>query len=169
MPAVRLVFPTRELHGKILKGRQNYFAQPFEGLGQFGVFHDLKGFSPFCAVPATGECFIFKPVNSARAERCFRFVRERKTGLQCGEPVIVRPVERDRAERAAGQFSQGVMRHRFPPVEKERNPVATKHTRQRLVIAVEIPHEHGGIAKTSAATNEAPDFARGACCFGVGV
>ena len=146
----------------MLKRRQNFFAQPFQEFFKFRVVRDLNGFAPFCAAPAAGERLIFQPVNLG-------FVHRRKTGLERGKPVIVRPVERDRAERAAGQFRQGVMRHEFPPVEKERNSVAAKRALQRFMIAVETAHEHGGIAKTPALADEAQNLARGKNSLGLGI
>ena len=116
-------------------------------------------------MPAAGERLVFQPVN-------FSFVHRRKTRLERGKPVIGRPVERDRAERAAGQFSQRVMRHEFPPVEKERNPVTAKHAFQRFVITVEAAHEHGGIAEAVAGAvvmDEFQNLARGENGLGLGI
>ena len=114
LPTGRRIFETGELPGEIFERRQDFFAQLFKGSGQFGVFRDLNRFLPFCAVPAAGERFIFKPVN-------FGFVHGGKSGLERGKPIIRRPVERDGAERAAGQFGERVVRNGFAPVEKEGN------------------------------------------------
>ena len=139
-----------------------FFCAAVRGLSQFGIFRDLKRFAPFFAAPAAFERVVFQPVN-------FGFVHGRKSGLERGEPVVVRPVERDGAERAAGQFGQRVMRDGFAAVEKEGNSVATKNPRQRLVITVEIAHEHGAIAETSARPDEFQNFARGKRRLGFGI
>ena len=138
LPAIGFAFVACEPVGEILKRRQNDLAQPLEASGQFGLFRNLNGFAPFCPAPAAGEGFVLQPVNLG-------FGRRRKPGLQRREPVIVRPVKCNRAQRAAGQFRQRVVRHGFPPVQKKRNAVPVKRARQRLVIAVETAHEHSGI------------------------
>ena len=139
-----------------------FFAEPFQEFFKFRIVRDWNGFAPFCAMPAAGERLIFQPVN-------FSFGHRRKTGLERGKPVIVRPVERDRAKRAAGQFRQRVMRHKFAPVEKKWNSVAPKRARQRFVIAVETAHEHGGIAEAVAVADEAQNLARGKNGLGLGI
>ncbi len=98
-------------------------------------------------MPAEFERGVFQPVN-------FGFVHGRKPGLERGKPVVVPPVKRDGAERAAGQFGQRVMRDGFAPVEEERNFVAAENPRQRLVIIVEIAHQHGAVAETVSGADE---------------
>ena len=160
--AARLALVPGEMRSEIFKRRQNFLTQLFKGFGQPRIIGDLKRFAPLRAVPAARERLVFEPVN-------FRLVHGQKPGLERGEPIIMQPFQRDGAEGAAGQFGKRVMDNGFAPVEEKRNFVAAKHACQRFVIIVEISHQHGGVAKTSAAANEAQNLARGKRGLGLGI
>ena len=119
--AVRARFGFGELRGKFSNGGKMI-------LRSCSTVFVRQRLAPFFAAPAEFERGVFQPVN-------FRLRHGRKSGLERGEPVVVLPVERDGAERAAGEFGERVMRDGFAAVEKKRNSVAAKRARERLVIS----------------------------------
>ena len=119
-------------------------------------------FAPFFAAPAEFERGIFEPVN-------FDFFNAGKSGLERGKPVVVRPVKGDRAECAASEFGQRVMGDGFAAIQEKRDAITTKRARQRFVITVEVPHQHGAVAEPRAGLNKFQDFARGERRFGFGI
>src|ERR1017187_7719523 len=121
---------SRETRSEIRERRENPFAQTFKRSVAI-----RQGFAPFFAAPAEFKRGIFEPVN-------FSFFNAGKPGLERGKPVVVPPVKSDGVKRAAGEFGQRVVRNGFAPVQEKRDAITTKRARQRLVITVEVPHEH---------------------------
>ena len=118
-------------------------------------------FAPFFAAPAEFKRGIFEPVN-------FGFVNAGESGLERGKPVVVRPVESDRAQRAAGKFSEWVMGDGFAAIQEKRDTITTKPARQRFVIIVKVPHQHGAVAEPRASPDKFQNFARGKDGLGLG-
>ncbi len=67
-------------------------------------------------------------------------------------------------KRAAGQFGERVMRDGFAAIQEKRDFVTAENARERLVITVQLPDQHGAIAKTVLllfVADKFQDFARG--------
>jgi len=160
--SVRPVLHQHKLIGQVLKRRNDFLSQPFQPVGKSDIVGDLNRALPRRAFPTAGERFVFELVQ-------LRFFGGHEPGLERGEEIVVRPVERGDAQRAARQFRERVMRNRFAAVEKKRNVVAGKDPLQNLMITFKRADNHARLAKASAGADETQNLAGGERGFGFGV
>src|SRR2546430_1030256 len=104
------------------KWRNNGVAQGVKSLPSRG--HWLQ---PHLAAPAMRDGFDLQIIQRV-------FVDVHEPGLQCAEPVIDFPAERNRVQGVARELSKRVMRHRLASVQEKRNFSAREHATKRIVV-----------------------------------
>ena len=101
------------------------------------------------ALPSACQGSVLEPVHVA-------FHNPGQARLESAEQVVMTPLKRRDAKRAAGELRQRVMTDWLTPVHEDRNPVARKNPTNRCMVDVQRSHEHSDIPEAGSALADDP-------------